>query len=527
MKKNVTRGRLLLLSFLSLFLLTFQVTYAQKEEKPRWVDYSTRNALYPTSTYVSGFASEPLNSSETEQDIQDRLKNYARVQLVEGIQVSIKSMTATATTIEDAKTSSFFKQTSVSLSKVNISGLTSELYTDEKDKNVYAFCYAKKADISKLYRTNIANAKLGIEKNIKEAEAALTTKDNQTALKNYYECYPLFRDAEEAQTLIIAFENIGAESPDLHVAALSDLKSKVNAGIKNLSTSKNNTLDDVVMNIAYGIKLQASKIEKTIRIVNFTFQESKMASSFSKRLTSSLEQKLVAQSFACTTQPIVATSGNVVTDDSYMFSGTYWEEGENIKIIAIMREPVTGKAVASAEGLLPKAWLTAQSIDYKPSNYNEAVNNLVAFNSDIVANNGGLVVEVTTNKGNDNPVFADKDTLNIFLRANKECYVRLIYTFADGSKVLFLDNYYIPSNMVNKIIELPSKFECCEPFGVEVLQLVAQSKEFAPLNVKEENSIKFIQDDLKKMVASTRAFKPITNKDLKAEKIVTITTVQK
>jgi hypothetical protein len=67
---------------------------------------------------------------------------------------------------------------------------------------------------------------------------------------------------------------------------------------------------------------------------------------------------------------------------------------------------------------------------------------------------------------------------------------------ADGSQVLFVDNYYISSDKVNKVYELPYEFECSAPFGVETIQLSAQSEPFKKLNTKIVDGYEFVSDDL-------------------------------
>jgi len=522
MKKILTSSQIL--AYIFLCILFCQTVYGQKGNKPKWIEYDYRESMFSKSTYVMGFTSELKKKEDAVKDVTDRLKSEARVQLIESIFVTIKSIVTSNVTNENTNTASYFRQTSMSMSKLNLSGLTEEQYFDEKDNAVYAIAYAKKADISKLYRTTIADKKSGIEQKIKDAANYTNVGDNQQALKELFECYPEFREIEEAQSLIVAFESLSENAAGLYVKEVSALKTQVNTEIKKLQKNKQNTLEDICFFMAHGLKLQVDKMEKQVRLLNFTFQDSRVASAFSKRLSSTFEQKLISEGIQVSTQPNTVTNGNKTKDDSYMLSGTYWEDSTNIKLIGILRDD-NGKAIASVETFMPMQWIKSNNVSYKPDNLTEVINNSATFSKDIVTNEGGLVVDITTNKGNENPVFTKGDTLVMYVKANKECYLRVIYHFADGKQVLFFDNYHISNSQANQIIEIPGKFECSEPFGVEILQMNAQSEEFKPLHTYTESGNTFIQDDLNKVLANTRGFKPIGNKGLKAEKLVTVTTI--
>jgi hypothetical protein len=95
----------------------------------------------------------------------------------------------------------------------------------------------------------------------------------------------------------------------------------------------------------------------------------------------------------------------------------------------------------------------------------------------------------------------------------------------DGSQVLFVDNYYISSDKVNMVYELPYEFECSAPFGVETIQLNAQSVPFKKLNTRVEDGFEFVVDDLPVILANSRGFKKINDETLKAEKRLTLTTM--
>jgi len=509
-----------------LFLLVLFGAWGADAQKrsdiPAWVSYYSRQSQYPTSTYVIGFSSEKINGYETVDEMFERLKNHARLQLIESIYVEIKSITTSSTVIQDENTAEEFKKTSVSLSKVKIAGLTEETYYDEKEKICYAFTYARKSEVSALHRNLIVTKKSEIENNIREAESYEAARNNQSALKAYYLCQPLFREVEEAQTLIMAFENRNVDYPDLYFSDINKSKEKVNAGINRIQKSDNLNFEDLCFVLANSIKLQTGQLQKKVIFNNITYQDSKMASAFSKRFADLFEMKLSNEGISV--QRNISDVNKKLTN-VIMLSGTYWVSGDNIQVIMIMRDMDSGETLASSQAFTKKAWYEANGIQYVPANYNDIISDYNQFYSNDIVSEGGLYVDVTTNRGNDNPIYTNGDTLAISVKANRECYIRVIYHFADGNKVLFFDNYYISPDMVNRYIEIPFKFECIEPFGIETLQMNAQTVKFEALNIKEQYGNKFIVDELEDILAKTRGFKPIENKDAKAEKRVVVTTL--
>jgi hypothetical protein len=150
-----------------------------------------------------------------------------------------------------------------------------------------------------------------------------------------------------------------------------------------------------------------------------------------------------------------------------------------------------------------------------------------AFNRDEVVK-GDLNVEIWTNKGDENLVYTAGERLKFFVRANKECYIRLIYHLADKQSVLLLDNYYVAAHLTNKVIELPDEFECAEPFGVETLVVNVQTQQFGPLKTRSMYGYQFIEDSFNDILIGTRGIKKVTdNPPDKAEKRIIFTTMAK
>ncbi len=497
--------------FLTLFLLS---SFALQAQEPRWVNYLARNSSYPASQYLTGFASEINTKDGDQNEILNKLEGVCKDQLVENIMVDIRSITTLNIQNVNTETQESFKHNSTSFSRAKIAGLKVEKYYDAKKKIAYAFAYANKGDVVKLYQNEIAELVSGIQTAITSAGSL----DKQAALKKYFETQAAFRKIEEAQTLLVTLTS-DFESPALKRAVTNELKNSVESKINTLQNASTLNIDEAASFISYGLHSQTNDIKIPVKVISFTYQDTPMGSPFSRRFKNALEQNLVNEAHYNVIQPTVNSPGLIL-------SGTYWEEKDKLKITTLLRNETTGEAIASASCYIPLSTLQQNNVDFKPENYKDAITNMQLFAKDELKG-GELQVDIITNKGQEGQIFTEGEAMKIFVRANRECYLRFVYHLADGNKVLLLDNYYINRDKVNQMYELPYEFECAEPFGVETLQLNAQTETFAPLTVKKENGYDFIQENTEEIITKTRGFKKREGEALKAEQLLVFTTMKK
>jgi len=129
----------------------------------------------------------------------------------------------------------------------------------------------------------------------------------------------------------------------------------------------------------------------------------------------------------------------------YIITGSYWEETDRLRVLAQCRELKSGTVVAStsvefASDLLPAA------MQLKPENFQSAMAQQMAFAQQII-DSDQFQLEVWTDRGQDAILYGQGELMEIYLRSNRPCYVRLIYILADGQKTLLLDN--LPINITH------------------------------------------------------------------------------
>ena len=394
-------------------------------------------------------------------------------------------------------------------------------FAQKKKEGVgYAFAYALKADVIKNYENEIQEFLKNARTQINISANNKSQAKNEEALKMLYRLQTSFREVEHAQAIITTLTG-NFDLQNLYRAEVTAAKEEVQQKIISILNTDQFSLEDAAYYITRAISLQTEDKSMPISVSNFTFENSPMGSPFSRRFKATIEQKLIAEDF------IVSTKVDDVND--LILYGTYWQENNRIKVITVLRSQQTSRALASSECFIPKTDLSAKNIAFMPENYKNALIAEQQFAKKEVTG-GDLNIEIWTGKGTDNLIYEEDELLKLFVRANKECYIRLIYYLADGSKVLLLDNYYIDMAKVNVVYELPYTFQCAEPFGVETLQMNAQNKTFDLLKFTSEYGYDFLTDNMETILAKTRGFKRVSaDKEelIKAEKRLVFTTISK
>lgn len=506
---------------ITLFLvLVGSFTILIKAQTPDWADESKRNFHFPEKECLIGFSSEKNTSKEDHQTFLNRLESYAKGQLIEYVQVKVQSERVQEITENNDNIQKNYRGIYSASSNLELTGLKVEKVYDPKTKTGYALAYARKSDLFIYYKSLIESGLTKSIQKIEEAKGALNSNDIEHSLKACLEASNILPEVEQAQKVLLAIKTGNTTEADVQNERTAKQRTSIEEILRQAQRSSGNTVDEASFFIARGLKLQTGKLDIPVMLSNFTYQDTKMGSELSRRLSQSLASKLVSEAgYSIESESSMGTK-------SYVLTGTFWKEEKEIKLIGTLKD-LSGKIIATAEAFVPLTWFQTASISYMPENFEEAYSKMRAFGRNEIVK-GDLNVEIWTNKGDDNLLYTEGEKLKFFVRTNKECYLRFIYHLADGQSVLLLDNYYIAENMTNKVVELPYEFECSEPYGVETLQANAQTDEFTKLLTTSTDGYNFIQENLTEVLLNTRGFKKTTTKESqKAEKRLVFTTMKK
>ena len=349
--------------YFGFFLITL-CFFASAQKKPDWTDAEKRLIKYSESRYLTGFYSE-RNALPPSGKKLDILKGYARSELVQSILASIVSLgelkISTSNENGDIRTEEDYEQSSLILAEADIVGLQYETYYDEKNKEVYAFVYA---DISKVinYYRNIIDVNEGkIKQKISDANQFENNPDNESALREYLQCYPLFSEVREAQGLLVALGKVDAIS--LKKDRINSLESRMKRGVSRLMDNENLTMEELAYFFSFGLKTQVNDCEDPILFHIISFEDTGLESDFSKKFHKIYESKLVdVTDFDI--RNVKNIENKEVQNFNAQLSTSYWQQNDEIKIVSTLRK--NRKTIGSMQGNLSIRYFSAENIDFDP-----------------------------------------------------------------------------------------------------------------------------------------------------------------
>lgn len=472
---------------------------AQKQD---WTSYRSRIDNYPSAVYFTGFMSGHLSKGDDLEKAKLDIIEQAKVQLSENIRISIESKITNKMTNVNSISLQEFEKVSQSYSHISVSGLKTDVFIDTRKKEIFAFTWVRKSEVIDHYSNLIQSQFQKIEEQFHLGSDLLRINQIK-ALRIFYSTKRLFREMEEAQTILVI---CGLDDTDtLLKAQTQNLKREIAKMTEVINSSKNLSLSELSAFLVASLKMQTGTLKEPIQVSNITYRDSKMSSAFSERFSSLLINDLTNEGFIVADfkgAPYQPKTGNFL-------SGSYWEEGQDgLQVVMALRkveDDLNQAILAGEEGWTTIATLINSKLEYKPSNYFYAVEKGKLFSKNEIVN-GGAKLEIWTNKGDEGLIYKEGDKLRLLIRMNKIGYIRLINHWADGTQVMLLDNYYIDYRKVNRVIKLPLEWEVTCPCGIEFVQANAQNVEFVPLDTKMKDGFNLITAETKEVIIKNRSY---------------------
>jgi hypothetical protein len=560
------------LSLLIVFFLASWSTTTAQARKPDWVETFGYSPDRPAKSYLTGFGTSAGKDSDALQVAQDN----ARANVSRTIVVDIKSLLHTFREEINRKYSQHLSSITQSSTALKLMGLNTETYVDNRPPTAYALAYVSKADLGRIYSDRRSKLRDEIIRIIADAQAAEQNSRNMEAATKYLSLYPLYEELQEAETILLVVGwSEGQPTPEDRLARIEDAFAelyrelgesppssdeeplmswtKVANKVDELLLQSPKTVDDVARSVLIQLSKQVGDLNGQLMITPFTYQDTKMTSRFARYFRAAFEKQMGlmrnlnwnAVSEAQDFRPKSVQITRDLAKDSgaqWLFSGTYWEQGEKIKLMATLRDVDTGKILAGADVLFDAGILESAGLSPKPENFQQALIEQKAFaEGEIVS--GQLQIDVWTNKGDQNLLFTEGEIMKVYVRVNRTAYIRLLYILADGRRTLLPvdpdtsklhDNYYIDQSRVNHAVQIPAEFECTSPFGAEMLVVIARTRPFEPLDTVELNGHYFlVADSPKDAAAKARGIRGMKLRKQKPEDIqqteakIVITTMEK
>ncbi len=329
-------------------------------QKPAWTDYYNRQNMYPENEFLVGFVSGVNNTDDDAGKLKSVYESMAKDKVIQSIQVEIETNNSLNISNVNGKSEEEFLSKSVSFSKANISGLTTQSYYDRKKKEIYAIATVNKKELAFYYRNLIKSGKEDINQNLIEGRKYVKKGDKEKALKSFYEAMPVLSNIDEARALLIALNR--KMYADIDMDEINRLKLELINEIDALLKPNDLSLSESAYFVAYGLFLQLGQIDGVIYMDNFTFENTGLSSSFSEKWNKEFTAALVS------TGKYNVKIGNGKTNQPVVY-GNYWKEGELLKITASVTK--NGSLIAVSKGSVPLLWLEKENIEYLPEQINK------------------------------------------------------------------------------------------------------------------------------------------------------------
>ena len=507
-------------------------------EVPDWVKNQGKSMKYDELRYLTGFGLAKLDKNGDKAEATQLASDYAKKNLIEKVRVSVSSRVVSGSEEAEKKYSTYFSTAIQSSASMDLQGLDTQLYCDEEDRLSYALATVSKEKISTTYGKRVADLRSEIQAHVANGRNFADRNQRAKALSEYLACYPLFRQLEEAETILMATEtNETTSLRELNGPVQADQANvtQVRQAVDKLVQRPINTAEDLAWYLIFTLNGQTDLQGKGIMVSPFTYQDTRLGSPFSRYFKQALEMKAIevakwgvvqqVSNFQPNSRDVTREYAQASGADCVL-TGTYWELPEGVKVQAVLRTVADSKLVASAEQVVPFAVIQSVKQSLKPQNFKEAFADQKDFRSGEVVG-GGLNLEVWTNKGVENLLFTKGERMTVFVRVNVPCCIRFLYHLASGERVLLLDSHFIDESKVNKVYEIPRQFECDAPFGGEVLQVFARTEAFQPVETVDKDGYKFLKEGLTKVLAATRGFKAVKQAAMQTEQRITITSMEK
>ncbi|MFA9392841.1 MAG: hypothetical protein ACERKD_23740 [Prolixibacteraceae bacterium] len=442
----------------------------------------------------------------------NELKNDAYGSLSQSILVSVQSNSISKASEINGTVEKEFVQNVLAKSMVELVGVEQDTWIDEKKMIAYMFCYLEKEKLLKHYSNRFQEGLTQVQQALDLGLEFKHKGKNTEAIKSFQLAMTGLQDAGN---IIAVIRSLNSQ---FDIDKFYQLQQLVRQQLAEIKLSESINAQEAAGLLVYLLSIQLE--QANVVLYPFTFENTTIHSSFSLRFKELLTAAMLQNKHF---KPVEASSSG---QQNLILRGSVWEEATKLKISCSILAQDENQVLAAAEAFIPIDWLKSNGYEWKPANLEDVLKEMVSM-EDLQKSSNDIRVEIFTNKGNYNLLFVENETMDLFVKVNHECYLRIIYSFADGTKTLLLNNHFIDPSLVNRIYRIGESFECAEPFGVERLDVFASTVEFPPLKVNNMNGYQLIDESTEEILKRTRGFKVKQSEILKGESSIVITTMKK
>lgn len=486
---------------------------------PVWVlDEAALPRLFPAATFVTGRGLSGPGGSEADRlrEAQDR----ARQELASALRVRVRSeftsQTTTTQTTSQGRTTAEGRKMVQNLvqtqADLDLEGLDRvETWSDPRTGTVHALAVLDRAKAGELLA-----ARLGEQ--AKEARQAFQRASGRD-LEGLLRTRSLLKRLAEGQALLRV---LGGQLPPTDLPTFADVDQAARALLASRSG-----LDAGLDTALYGL---GADLPGGLRVMvdRIVYGQTRFSSTFGAYLEQRLGDRLLKFDGIRLLDRALAARQEGGPKAQALVHGTYLEMGPEVSLLLKVTS-LEGEELASSQVRLPRAAIEGAGLRLLPENHTQAAQSLAILNTDVPASD--LQVNVQLDRG-DGGIYHRGEPLHLFLKANRDCYVRVVYQQVDGTRVQILPNQFqrtgrLDAGVATRIPGEGSGFELrvSEPFGSEIVQVFASTEPFDLGEAAPEGPFTRLDASLQTMTRQFRGIRVEKARALTAEATAVVNTV--
>ena len=220
--------------------------------------------------------------------------------------------------------------------------------------------------------------------------------------------------------------------------------------------------------------------EARIVVGAFSYRDSRASGELGRRLGSAVRSALTQAGVR-----IAATDPHGLLP---RLRGEYWEDEKQVEV-RVFLEGEGGEELVGTSAYLGRDKIADCKL--KPESYQELQSTLADVSDPELAPRPDFSVRIWTDRGTA-PVYQDGEKMTVYMKATRDCHVRLLYRTSDGANLLLYPNRWGQDDRLkaNKAYSVPGKqaafdFVVQAPFGAEILKVVASTRPMQALEGRE------------------------------------------
>ncbi len=452
---------------------------------PKWYEES-----YPDSSFIIGKGCAEIGINAIGNAKNTAIKDISQI-ISCSISGKIINRSIEINTEKTVKSTDYFlSETKIS---TNLKIMNYRILNSQEENGLYYIMIGIQiSELKELYKFNIIKAIDTISSNFAAAELSKISNSNY-AVKLYEKCAHTLSTLSDEIKIYVSFNNwyndIDCNSlPDINYIdrQLLLLTERI---IKSPSVIATELLSSININ---------SNPDKTFYVFPFEYENTNFVSELSIIMSELISNEIIQ-----------STGWRKSKKSDNVFRGKILESTNGIYIFLSYSDPNyndSNQIYINEKSCNKIGWDKIKPVNYK----NALQNKLTLLNA--IQTDSKLKVELQTEKMYNGPViYYIGDEPKLYVKANKACFLRLIYIFSDNIKTLLIDNYPISNEMVNQWIQLPFEFEVSEPCGIEEILLQASTEKMPSIQYTkmqlDGGYINILSDNIEKEIVKTRGLK--------------------